>query len=224
MATESERYLGKARESLASAEADVAVGRNNSAANRAYYSVFQAAVAALLTSGVVSAGNWEHRFVGNEFSGKLIWRRKVFPRRFADVLPVLFDRRIVADYKDYDVSSRKASNSVRQAAEFTEVVEQWIRTVGVAEPRAPYGSEMTTKVREPKKYVEELKSMIASARPDARIKVLERGARDFTIEVYGDDESIWDVQDVISERRSEIFCEHDVWIVVLPLDESWRNQ
>lgn len=44
-------FLLKARESLASAEADLKAGRFNSAANRAYYAAFQAAVAMLVEHG-----------------------------------------------------------------------------------------------------------------------------------------------------------------------------
>ncbi|MEO8457072.1 MAG: HEPN domain-containing protein [Chloroflexota bacterium] len=77
MATEHERYLRKARESLASAQADVRARRSNSAANRAYYAAFQAAVAALIQHDIRPTGNWEHEFVANRFSGKLVWRMNI---------------------------------------------------------------------------------------------------------------------------------------------------
>ncbi len=223
MATESERYLGKARESLASAEADVAAGRNNSAANRAYYAAFQAAVAALIRNGVTTSGAWEHRFVQSEFSGKLVWRKKAFSQNYAGVLPRLFRRRLTADYKLEDVPKRKASDSCQSAADFIAAVEQWIRRTGLAEDTVPYGSDMT-KARTPKEYLADVKQQIASAYPEMRLAVIERGPRDFTIEVHGNDDSVWEVEDVIDEMTAELLYKNDVWIVVLPLDESWRNQ
>ena len=65
--TEVERYLRKARESLASAAADVRAKRHNSAANRSYYAAFQAAVAALIHAGIQRpAATWQHRFVTSQ--------------------------------------------------------------------------------------------------------------------------------------------------------------
>jgi len=47
----SEGFLAKAGESLAGATSELANGRYNNTANRAYYSSFQAAIAALPASG-----------------------------------------------------------------------------------------------------------------------------------------------------------------------------
>src|SRR5439155_542520 len=82
--------LRKARENLASAEADLSAGRLNSAASRAYYAAFQAAVAALIEQGISPRGeSWDHKFVISEFSGKLIRRRKVVSGRLTGTLDVL---------------------------------------------------------------------------------------------------------------------------------------
>lgn len=103
MATEAERYLRKAQESLASAKADVRARRYNSAANRAYYACFQAAVAALIHADVRPAAragrqpDWDHKFVSSQFAGKLIWRRKLYPAEFRSALITLFELRLVAD-------------------------------------------------------------------------------------------------------------------------------
>ena len=56
-------YAAKARESLASAEADFAVGRYNSCARGAYYALFQAAIAALLLAGEPLQERWTHKYV-----------------------------------------------------------------------------------------------------------------------------------------------------------------
>ena len=123
MATEQELWLAKAKECLASAEADFAAGRHNSVANRAYYAAFHAGIAALIHAGVRPRGMaWEHRFVFSEFSGKLVKRRKVFASSFSRTLQVLYNWRVVADYRAEDVSRRLARAAVSNASAFVAEV------------------------------------------------------------------------------------------------------
>jgi len=128
LTAEVERYLAKARESLASARADLDAARFNSAANRAYYAAFQAAVAMLLESGVRPRGDsWEHKFVIAEFSGTLVSRRKIIAGRFRGTLGALFDIRVIADYQTRDVSQRQARKALSQASELVGEVQQRLR-------------------------------------------------------------------------------------------------
>ena len=54
-------YLAKAVESLTGAESELANGRYNNSANRAYYVCFQAAIAALTYEGIEPSGDrWSH--------------------------------------------------------------------------------------------------------------------------------------------------------------------
>lgn len=85
---EPEDYLAKAEESLASAEDDYAKGHYNSCARSTYYALFQAAVAALLHEGVKPRRDWRHDFVQAQFAGRLVYRRKLFPSVYRDVLQV----------------------------------------------------------------------------------------------------------------------------------------
>ena len=224
MATESERYLAKARESLASAEADVAAGRNNSAANRAYYAVFQGSVAALIQDGLSSSRNWEHKFVSSEFPRRLIRRRKVFPAELGGVLNALFKLRIVADYRVKAVPLKQMERGVPRARAFVDAISQWASEFRVSDIEVSYGGDMKTKTREPREYVDEVEQTIRSAHPQFRTVVIERGPREYTLEVYGDDESVWEASDLTNEMTTDMLVEDDVWIVVLPLDESWRNE
>jgi uncharacterized protein (UPF0332 family) len=122
---ESRPFLAKARESLASAEADLEAGRLNSAANRAYYAAFEAAIAALIEHGIRPRGrSWDHRFVISEFSGKLITRRKVVTARLTGVLDVLLQRRLRADYRPAPVSRREARDSTAKATDFLRNLEE----------------------------------------------------------------------------------------------------
>jgi uncharacterized protein (UPF0332 family) len=126
---DSEAYLRKARESLASAEAELSGARFNSAASRAYYSAFQASVAMLIENGIKPRGDsWEHRFVMSEFSGKLVRRKKLIAPRFRGVLDSLFEARLFADYQAPSVPRRTARRSVREGrklvGEIAAVLEQ----------------------------------------------------------------------------------------------------
>jgi uncharacterized protein (UPF0332 family) len=113
---ESRLFLAKARESLASAQADLQAESFNSAANRAYYATFQAAVAALIEHGVGPRGaSWDHKFVISEFSGKLVRRRKLVPPKYRGVLDSLLTARLFADYRADSIGRGTARRSVTDA-------------------------------------------------------------------------------------------------------------
>jgi uncharacterized protein (UPF0332 family) len=215
--TEAERYLRKARESLASAKADARAKRYNSAANRAYYAAFQAAVAALIHWRVRAAEtDWEHRFVAAEFSGRLILRRKVFVREFATTLPRLFQLRIRADYRPVETSSRAAAYAVRGADAFVSNVSENMQGGRLSERRAPYGAMMKTRLaRAPMEFVEDAKKGILDYYPDVEFRVIPRGERDFTLEVYGDYPDMWAVSHCLGDFVIDTLVEHDIWIVIL---------
>jgi len=122
---ESQLFLGKAAESLASADADFAAGRFNSCANRAYYAGFQAAIACLIHSGVISGDqSWSHRFVISEVSGTLIRRRKLLPTRFRGTLDVLLRNRLVADYQTGSVNRKAARTGLQDSKSFVNSVRE----------------------------------------------------------------------------------------------------
>jgi uncharacterized protein (UPF0332 family) len=118
------RYLVKSRESLASANADLEAGRYNSAANRAYYAAFQAAVALLIENGVrPHSGSWEHKFVMSQFSGTLVRQRKIIPSQHRGVLERLLESRVRADYRAESISRSDARRLVREASALSGVAE-----------------------------------------------------------------------------------------------------
>lgn len=126
--TEQELWLAKAKECLASAEADFAAGRHNSVANRAYYAGFHAAIAALIHAGIAPRGKaWEHRFVFTEFSGKLVVRRKIFADRFRRTLQRLYDSRVRADYRPNSVSRRISRGALSDAGALVQAVQDFQR-------------------------------------------------------------------------------------------------
>src|SRR5215207_578497 len=73
---ESQAYIAKAQENLASAASELVNGRYNACANRAYYAAFQAAIVALLQAGIHPPRDaWGHDFVQAQFAGQLVMRR-----------------------------------------------------------------------------------------------------------------------------------------------------
>lgn len=224
--TEAERYLAKSRESLVSARADVRARRYNSAANRAYYAAFQAAVAALTHTGIRPENDdWSHRFVMSQFSGKLIRRRKLLPGALRRTLNNLFDRRVKADYRTVDTSRRTADDSARQAASLAGRVEKMVGSRRMAETRAEYEERTMPTARETRKkargLIEEIKGRLIEVFPDCEFRLIERSAKDYRLVVRGSFRDDVDIQDVLDGRTADTLVDHDIWIVILA--ESTRQ-
>jgi uncharacterized protein (UPF0332 family) len=218
LATEAERYLRKAQESLASAEADVGAGRYNSAANRAYYAAFQAAVAALLHWGIRGANTrWEHQFVPAEFATHLIRRRRIFPAEYRAALNELFYLRITGDYESADVSQSLARSAVGRARSLVGTITTKIESRGLQEPESAYNVGMTTKAKGANDYIDEFKAKILESYPDVDFEVQQRGEGQFTLRVYGDYDEMLAVPLLVSERAMDALEFDDIWIVVLGL-------
>ena len=115
-------FLEKARESLASAEDDLAKGRFNACARNGYYAAFQAAISALITEGIRPARRWEHSFVQAEFQGRLIYRRRVYPAGFRRMLTDGFETRSRADYSPMAIPGREAAKGLQNARDIVELV------------------------------------------------------------------------------------------------------
>ena len=218
--TEAERYLAKASESLASARADARARRYNSAANRAYYAAFQAAVAALIDAGVRPANDdWSHRFVMGQFSGKLIRRRKLLPSALRSTLGALFDRRVTADYSAEDVSARDAGDSVKRADRLVVAVSAAAGRRSVREAEPVYGSERVKTDRaikaKAKELIEEVKQTILRAYPDREFKVVEFGPKDYRLIVRGGKGDLFGIHKALDGLTTDILVDHDIWIVIL---------
>ena len=112
-------------ENLRAAEICCEEGLYNACANRLYYSVFQAAIAALLHSGI-TRDKFEHKQVQADFSGELIRRRKIYPAKFKSYLSDMLLFRNLADYHSDDVSSQKAKKRLSEAKEMLEWINKEI--------------------------------------------------------------------------------------------------
>ena len=218
--TEAERYLAKARQSLASARSDARARRYNSGANRSYYAAFQAAVAALIDAGIRPANDdWGHRFVMSQFSGKLIRRRKLLPGALRLTLNNLFDRRVKADYSAENVSAGDARGAVKQAGRLVGAVSATAGTGSVREAEPAYGSEEVKTDRavkaRAKGLIDEVQQVILQKYPDREFEVVEFGPRDYRLIVRGGRGDLEGIHRVLDGRTTDILVDHDVWIVIL---------
>lgn len=115
-------FLSKAHESLAGVTSELANGRDNNAANRAYYACFQAAIAALDLAGIRPSDEWGHRFVQAQFAGEIITRRKRYPAQLRDTLSYTWRMRTLADYEMVTVSQTQAARAVARARTFVTAI------------------------------------------------------------------------------------------------------
>ncbi len=122
-------YAVKARESLASAEADFAAGRYNSCARGAYYALFQAAIAALLLAGEPPRERWSHKYVQSRFSGMLVGRRKLYPAPLRRALNDGIELRHEADYRSGPVGERDVRLTLARARQLVTLVDQALQGV-----------------------------------------------------------------------------------------------
>lgn len=119
-------YLSKAEEGFAGAESELVNGRYNNCANRCYYSCFQAAIAALIRTGIRPSGQdgaWSHAFVQAQFAGTLITRRKLYPSELRDTLSRAMFLRQTADYKAEHVTQVQAGRAIRNTRRFLEAIQ-----------------------------------------------------------------------------------------------------
>ncbi len=126
MDADSLAYLTRSLECLEGAESEFIADRFNNCANRCYYAMFQAAIAALIAAGIRSGDakrQWEHGFVQAQFAGILIQRRKLYPTDLVSALPLNLERRVAADYGVPGVSKAVAERALRAARVFVEAVE-----------------------------------------------------------------------------------------------------
>lgn len=127
MDTDSLAYLDKAIESLVGAESEYANQRFNNCANRCYYAMFQAAIAALIAAGIRPAGvraQWDHEFVQARFAGVLVKRRKLYPSDLVSSFAPTQRVRLTADYDPISVGKRGAERVLESARKLVTAVQE----------------------------------------------------------------------------------------------------
>ena len=113
--------LKRAQSSLKAAQLCLEQQLFDSAASRAYFAMFQAAVCALENRGI-KRSEWTHKGVHSDFVQNFVRRRKIIAASFASALPTTMEIRHMADYRQPGVSQRQAERAVRLAQEFSELL------------------------------------------------------------------------------------------------------
>ena len=116
--------MAKAAQAVASARVLLETNDADGAANRAYYAMFDAAQAALLSSGVPAADalGKTHRGVINAFSAYLVKEGPV-SKELGRQLKRAEEVRLVADYNGETVTLADAAELVNQAELFVKAMQ-----------------------------------------------------------------------------------------------------
>jgi uncharacterized protein (UPF0332 family) len=118
-----QNWLDKANENLAAAQLCFDHGHINACANRLYYGMFQAGIAAMVKHGLLKPdAEVGHDWLQANFAGQLIRHRKVFPAKFRSFLYEVYRVRVEADYKLSFVSKKVAAGELKKAKEFINAI------------------------------------------------------------------------------------------------------
>lgn len=120
------QYLEKANKSLEVARWCLENKYFDDCANRCYYAILRAAVAALIAIGMsLQEGSRRiHGWVQANFLSECIRRRKIYPARIASYIAEVRYHREIADYSENFVSAKTASGLYRKAEEFVTIVKK----------------------------------------------------------------------------------------------------
>ncbi|MCL4706872.1 HEPN domain-containing protein [bacterium] len=121
-------FLTKARENQEAAQLCRSHGLYNACAARAYYAMFQAAVAILLAQGFIfeHRKHLDHAQIQSLFANELINRRKIFQSKFRSYLYDASFLRAIADYKAISISQAQANRQMQKLQEFIAAIQQEI--------------------------------------------------------------------------------------------------
>lgn len=120
-------FLKKSEESLNAASSCFEQGYYNSCVNRAYYAMFQAAVAVLFKAGFrPKSEKIGHDWVQAEFSKVFVLGSKHFPQ-LKGFLNLVQEVRDVADYSDEEIGEKRAKRNLDKAVMFVREISKEIR-------------------------------------------------------------------------------------------------
>ena len=117
-------FLEKAEENIQAANLCFAQGYINACANRAYYAMYHAALAALIHyEYAIASGANKHEWVQSEFAKRLIKERKIYPG-LQEYLMQGQELRNKADYQQEFISQKRAQRVLSKAKEFVTIIKE----------------------------------------------------------------------------------------------------
>jgi uncharacterized protein (UPF0332 family) len=127
--------IHKAKTALSSARLLLAAGDGDGATNRAYYAMFDAATAALLSNGAASPGNLpkSHGGLISAVGQHLVQTGKL-PIELGRSLNRIHELRLTADYLAGPVPLDKAGGAIEEAETFVLQIEELLTRSGARGP------------------------------------------------------------------------------------------
>jgi uncharacterized protein (UPF0332 family) len=121
-----EAVMAKARTSLVLAKEHHTKGLSDEAASRAYYAVFHAVQAALLTKGLAFS---KHSGVKEGFNREFI-HAGTFPKEFHAIMERLFRDRNIGDYSyDKSVDAEESERDIRDAEKVIQAIAAHLQSL-----------------------------------------------------------------------------------------------
>ena len=122
---ETNALIQRAQRYLKSAELLLKDGDSESSVSRAYYAMFYAVEAALLTKGLSFSS---HKGVISAF-GEHFVKTDVFPREMGRELNRAFEKRQIGDYEyTFIISEDEAEQMLQSGKEFVNTIARWLDT------------------------------------------------------------------------------------------------
>ena len=115
-------HLQKARAFLQDAQLCVDHGRYDSAVSRAYYAMFRAAIALLEHHGDVRPG-WNHGRLARLLRERMVNARALLEYGDVQELGDAYTLRLIADYRDRQLSSQETQTALEAAQRFVTKIE-----------------------------------------------------------------------------------------------------
>lgn len=117
-------FWNKADENKNAAQLCIENDFYNACANRAYYSMYHAAIAILIARGFPPTQKQiDHNWVQSTFARELINRKKIFPGKIGKYL---LDAQIIrndADYDEASINKKKAKRQLTRCQEFIVLIK-----------------------------------------------------------------------------------------------------
>jgi uncharacterized protein (UPF0332 family) len=121
--------LAKAGRFLQAAERAFAAGDWETAASRAYYCAYHAAISALESRVEMRRSRWDHVELQLEFRTRFAQRGFLFSSRQAEQLEALREARLIADYEREGLPPRRVQRLLENARHFYDDVLTVVRDV-----------------------------------------------------------------------------------------------
>ncbi len=120
--------LRKAEEKLETAQIDFNNERYDDSISRAYYAVFHAISAALLSRGLHYSSH--SQVIGN-FNKEFV-KTETFPKTFTKIVQRLFEERQIGDYDiESEITRKEADQNLKDASKIIKAIKKYLKSAGI---------------------------------------------------------------------------------------------